>query len=249
MTDWSRLNHAYGTAQDIPSLLDAMSPDPQDAGWDALWSRLCHQGTVYSASYAALPAFADTARQWSATERRAPLYLAGAIVASIDRPDSGEDPYLSHPAAIAELRGLTEEALQDPGLTGDPLNYVQLLGTLLSFEGVEVWGEQIDGLNGEEYELPCPACETENFVVFGEHGYFSTTDDMYMRHTPAKQLPLQPQDPSVMQGLARRLHARMVTDGHPDLALKLTYVFGRAQCADCGMPFSVEEAVVTRWGA
>ncbi|MFE9868675.1 hypothetical protein ACFYPZ_39605 [Streptomyces sp. NPDC005506] len=156
MTDWSRLNHAYGTAQDIPGLLDAMSPDPQDAGWDALWSRLCHQGTVYSASYAALPAFADTARQWSAAERRAPLYLAGAIVASIDRPDSGEDPYLSHPAAIAELRGLTEEALQDPGLTGDPLNYVQLLGTLLSFEGVEVWGEQIDGLNGEGTNCPAP---------------------------------------------------------------------------------------------
>lgn len=146
------------------------------------------------------------------------------------------------------MRGLTEEALQDPGLTGDPLNYVQLLGTLLSFEGVEVWGEQIDGVNGEEYELPCSACETENFVVFGEHGYFSTTDGTYMRHTPAKQLPLRPQDPSGMQGLARRLHVRMVTDGHPYLAHKLTYVFGRAQCADCGVPSRVEEAVVTRWG-
>ena len=51
-----------------------------------------------------------------------------------------------------------------------------------------------------------------------------------------------------MQGLARRLHARMVADGHPDLAHKSTYVFARAQCADCGMPFSVEEAVVIRWG-
>ncbi|MEZ0092524.1 hypothetical protein [Streptacidiphilus sp. EB129] len=246
MTDWSQLNHAYGTAQDIPGLLAAMSPDPQDAGWDALWSRLCHQGPVYSASYAALPALADTARRWSATERRMPLYLAGAIV---DRPDSGEDPYLSHPAEIAELRGLTEEALQDPGMTADTVNYVQLLGTLLSFEAVEAGGEQIDGLNGEEYELPCPVYQTENFVVFGEYGYFSTTDSMYMRHAPAKQLPLHPQDPSAMQGLARRLHTRILADGHPDLAHKLTYVFGAAQCADCGVPFSIEEAVVARWGA
>ncbi|MCY0939563.1 hypothetical protein [Streptomyces sp. H34-S4] len=249
MTDWSQLNHAYGTAQDIPGLLDAMSPDPQDACWNALWSRLCHQGGVCSASYAALPALANAARKWSATERRMPLYLAGAIVASIDRPDEGEDPYLSHPGEIAELRKLTEEALRDPELIADPRSYVQLLGTLLNFEGVEVWGEQIDGLNGEEYELPCPACETENFVVFGEHGYFSTTDDMYMNHTPAKQFPLQPQDPSALQGLPGRLHTRILADGHPDLAHKLTYVFGTALCADCDTPFDVAEAVVARWGA
>ncbi len=151
MTDWSQLDHAYGTAQDIPGLLAAMSPGPEDACWNDLWSALCHQGTVYSASYAALPALAEAARRWSVTERRMPLYLAGAIVASLDRPGSGEDPYLSRSAEIAEMRQLTEEALRDPGLAHDPLNYVQLLGTLLTFEGVEVWGEQLDGLNGEEY--------------------------------------------------------------------------------------------------
>ncbi|MFF1873877.1 hypothetical protein [Kitasatospora herbaricolor] len=249
MTDWSQLNHAYGTAQDIPGLLDAMSPDPEDACWERLWSCLCHQGAVFTASYAALPALAGAARRWSVTERRMPLYLAGAIVASIDRPDDSEHPLLSHPAEITELRRLTEEALQDPGLSGDPLNYVQLLGTQLSFEGVEVWGEQIDGLNGEEYELPCPACETENYVVFGEHGYFSTIDSMYMNHPPAKQFPLHAQDPSAMKGLAGRLHNRILADGHPDLAHKLTYVFGTAQCAECGTPFDVAEAVVARWGA
>ncbi|MFE9852989.1 hypothetical protein ACFYPN_29930 [Streptomyces sp. NPDC005576] len=178
-----------------------------------------------------------------------PLCLAGAIVAAIGRPDSGEDPHLSCSAEIAELRGLTEEALRDPGLTGDPSDYVQLLGALLSFEGVEVWGEHIDGLNDEEYELPCPVCDTENFVVFGEHGYFSTTDSMYMRYADAPRLPLQPQDPLVMRGLAGRLHARMSADGPPGLAHKVTYVFGSARCAGCGVAFSVEEAVAARWGA
>ncbi|MFJ5880085.1 hypothetical protein [Kitasatospora cineracea] len=248
MTNWSQLSHAYGTAQDIPALLDAMSPDPHDDCWNELWSALCHQGAVFSASYAALPVLADAARRWSPVERRQPLYLAGAIVASTDRPDSGEDPYVSRSAEIAVMRELTEEALRDPGLAEDPLNYVQLLGTLLSFEGVEVWGEQIDGLNGEEYELPCPACEAENSIVFGEHGYFSTTDSLYMLHTPAKHFPLQPRDPSALQGLARRLHERILADGHPDLAHKLTYVFGTARCAECDVPFEIAEAVVARWG-
>ncbi|MFJ9692139.1 hypothetical protein [Kitasatospora sp. NPDC101183] len=249
MTDWSQLSHAYGSAQDIPGLLDAMSPDPHDDCWNELWSALCHQGAVFSASYAALPALADAARRWSPSERRQPLYLAGAIVAGIDRPDNGEDPYVSRATEIAEMRRLTEEALRDPGLTQDPLNYVQLLGTLLNFEGVEVWGEQIDGLNVEEYELPCPACEAENSIVFGEHGYFSTTDHLYMLQAPAKRFPLQPRDPAALQGLARRLHGRIHADGHPYLAHKLTYVFGTARCAECEAPFDIAEAVVARWGA
>ncbi|MFF4341783.1 hypothetical protein ACFY00_17840 [Kitasatospora sp. NPDC001540] len=249
MTDWSSLEHAYGTAQDIPGLLDAMSPDPCDPCWNKLWSALCHQGAVFPASYAALPALADAARRWSPAERRQPLYLAGAIVAATDRPDGGEDPHVSRSAEIAAMRELTEEALRDPGLAGDPRDYVSLLGTLLTFEGVEVWGEQIDGLNGEEYELPCPACETENSIVFGEHGYFSTTDHLYVLRTPAKQFPLQPRDPSELRGLAGRLHERLLADGHPDLAHKLTYVFGTARCAECGTPFDVAEAVVARWGA
>ncbi|WP_053670616.1 hypothetical protein [Streptomyces sp. NRRL B-1140] len=62
MTDWSRLRHAYGTAEDVPGLLDGASADPQSSDWDELWSRLCHQGTVYSASYAALPALTRMAR-------------------------------------------------------------------------------------------------------------------------------------------------------------------------------------------
>ncbi|MEU1619568.1 hypothetical protein ABZ479_20005 [Streptomyces sp. NPDC005722] len=248
MTDWSRLHHAYGTAEDIPGLLATVSPDPQHAGWDDVWSRLCHQGTVYSASYAALPTLTRLAREWSAADRRMPLILAGAIVASTDQPYGDEDPRATHASEISELVELTEEALQDPGLAHTPSEYVYLLSALLSFEGVEVWSEQLDGLNDEEYEVPCPACEAENFIVFGEHGYFSTTDSMYMNQTAAKRLPLQPQAPSALEGLAQRLHARAIADGHPDVAHKLTFIFGTAQCADCDAVFSVDEAIVTHWG-
>ncbi|MGW2938088.1 hypothetical protein ACWDA7_41235 [Streptomyces sp. NPDC001156] len=154
---------------------------------------------------------------------------------------------MTYPSEVADLGQLTEEALHDPGLTDDPTTYVYLLGTLLSFEGVEVWGEQLDGLNDEEYEVPCPACSTENFIVFGEHGYFSTTDSMYMKPTAARKMPLQPQAPSALEGLARRLHARALADGQSDVAQRLTYVFGKAQCAECDVDFSVAEAVIARW--
>ena len=57
---WSELQHAYGGASDIPALLRQLSSFPsessyQDEPWFTLWSSLCHQGDVYSASFAAVP--------------------------------------------------------------------------------------------------------------------------------------------------------------------------------------------------
>src|ERR1700722_4715931 len=54
------LQHAYGPADDIPPLLhrlrlDPTPKNPNDEPWFSLWSALCHQGDVYSGSYAAVP--------------------------------------------------------------------------------------------------------------------------------------------------------------------------------------------------
>lgn len=62
--EWGRLSHAYGLAGDVPDLLntlreliDPVGPDAEP--WPNLWSRLCHQGEVYEASYAAVPHIVD----------------------------------------------------------------------------------------------------------------------------------------------------------------------------------------------
>ena len=49
MTDWALLTDAYGPADEIPALLADASTDDSSA-WDELWGRLCHQGTVSTAS-------------------------------------------------------------------------------------------------------------------------------------------------------------------------------------------------------
>lgn len=63
---WAELVHAYGAASDIPALLRRLAESPQQQGpdaepWFTLWSSLCHQGDVYSASYAAIPHVVDVA--------------------------------------------------------------------------------------------------------------------------------------------------------------------------------------------
>jgi hypothetical protein len=56
---WSELDHAYGSAADIPALLKQLDQLPSSEGnnepWFSLWSALAHQGDVYSASFAAVP--------------------------------------------------------------------------------------------------------------------------------------------------------------------------------------------------
>jgi len=56
---WAGLHHAYGSAEDIPTLLRQLTLLPASSGrsepWFSLWSALAHQGDVYSASFAAVP--------------------------------------------------------------------------------------------------------------------------------------------------------------------------------------------------
>ena len=57
---WDDLNHAYGPAVDVPPLLRRLAENPKQLGlrdepWFSLWSSLCHQGDVYTGSYAAIP--------------------------------------------------------------------------------------------------------------------------------------------------------------------------------------------------
>jgi len=56
---WSELQHAYGSAADIPELLARLRALPKSKGeaepWLTLWGALAHQGDVFSASFAAVP--------------------------------------------------------------------------------------------------------------------------------------------------------------------------------------------------
>ena len=60
---WNGLVHAYGVAGDIPPMLEALTAHPEDGPqlepWYGLWSALCHQGDVFSASFAATPWIVD----------------------------------------------------------------------------------------------------------------------------------------------------------------------------------------------
>lgn len=97
--DFTLLQHAYGPAGDIPALLErartAPAPDTyRDEPWFSLWSSLCHQGDVYTASYAAVPELVAIAGARAAEARVAweCLLLAGSIELERALPEGAPPP-------------------------------------------------------------------------------------------------------------------------------------------------------------
>jgi hypothetical protein len=57
---WSELKHAHGDGSDLPEILGRLSDGDAEA-MDDLFGSICHQGTTYTASYAAVPHLAEIA--------------------------------------------------------------------------------------------------------------------------------------------------------------------------------------------
>ena len=241
MTDWSRLKHAYGSADDVPALLDRLVPDPGDDVWEELWSRLCHQLTVYTASFAALPRLAETAGRWAPADRMMILSLCGSIVAGAQQRHRAADMRAAYAAETAELLRLTGETMRVPT---DERTFVYLLQAEMAFENVPVWDETLDRLADGEYELDgCPGCGTGLFVSLGEYGRFVTSGD-YAIEDDVPKGDLSPADPARLDQVARRIHDTAQQHGQPELAAKLLHLFGDAACPDCGAVFSVAGQIV-----
>jgi hypothetical protein len=94
---WAQLSHAYGAADDVPHWLAAIrypggsDHDQHNEGepWHELWSSLCHQGDVYSASFAAVPHIVDVISQHP--ERATWEFFALPVCIEIERRRAGID--------------------------------------------------------------------------------------------------------------------------------------------------------------
>ncbi|MFF2348460.1 hypothetical protein ACFVVL_01645 [Kitasatospora sp. NPDC058115] len=243
MTDWSRLSHAYGPADDIPELLDRIASAPTDELWGDLWSALCHQGSVYPASFAALPWLAGRAGCGDREQEVNALLLAGAIMAGDRQAHGAGDVRTEFAATVATLLAAVNRQLR---AATDPTDYVYLLEAMLGLEGVPGWSEELArGIVDEEYQIACPGCGTDLFVALGERGFFSAAEDYALSGEGVETRPLRPAAPAGLDGIGRRLHELASADGRCEVAGVLTYVFGRAGCPVCEADFVLAEAIAS----
>ncbi|GAA0943658.1 hypothetical protein [Actinocorallia libanotica] len=106
--DWSALDHAYGSADDTPEILNALAAN--DEGWsdamDAYFSAIVHQGTVYAATERTIPFLVEIALSPNLLpERRFELlqcllYIASQNTWTLSEPD-GDNPGALTTRAVA----------------------------------------------------------------------------------------------------------------------------------------------------
>lgn len=93
---WAELTQSYGTAEDVPRLLVALScigrEDQRAEVWFALWRTLYRPGEVYTGSYAAVPHLLEISAGFGIRERAEAVHLITRIEASRREPASPSIP-------------------------------------------------------------------------------------------------------------------------------------------------------------
>lgn len=165
---WEELDHAYGSASDIPALLKALPDAPvrkeyDTEPWFSLWSAICHQCDVYSASFAATPHIIRAASGRRPEDRAEYFLMAGTIESMRHRqvsPAIPADLNDAYELAIASAIPLVIETL---AVEKDEGWFKAMLAALAAFRGFPELSAAVVDL---ERLIACPKCN-EEFVPRG----------------------------------------------------------------------------------
>lgn len=238
MTDWRDLLDVYGSAAEVPALLEeAASVTDWDAPvWRELWGRLCHQGTVTQASYAALPSLARIAEARPNVALDPALFLAADIVASTDGPPEIAEVRDRYAAQIYSLRPVAEHKLD---LAHERADVIYALQTLAVFEDLSIWQRHLEGLVNEEVELECPSCDDHLYLELVQGEFVVTVDpDVATGHgsvRPARPDAIGPPEVRLLE--LCNAHNQDAVENH------LLQLFGDAGCPTCGTRFTIAAAL------
>lgn len=190
---WKTLKHAYGSAESVPALIRAVAAEatprysdhPAQARsnptpWDEVYSSLCHQGSAYSATYAAFPHFVDISARGGTAMRAEVLVLAGTILLRNHPSDAPDDLSADFDKAIAEVRDTSLTTVREATLD-HPSTLAQLLqafGALRFPSSTHVRSlDRLHEVNGEVEIDWCPQCRKYILVQMGEVGPVAIPSD------------------------------------------------------------------------
>jgi hypothetical protein len=166
---WKELSQAYGSAENISALLAqlktaAPKKDYRSEPWFSLWSSLCHQDDVYTASYAAVPHFIGMVSHKPLPQRVDFLLISASIEAQRHTKRAPKIPEDLNAAYLDALRTGDSLALECLSQNWSEPGYRVLFGALAIFRGEIPLGNMLLNFDGD---CQCPNCE----AIFPPLGY------------------------------------------------------------------------------
>ena len=253
---WQSLSHAYGDATDVPKMLSALqhtSAREPKAAWDEIWSSLCHQGTVYTATYAAVPHLVELASRATASDptRADCLVFVGAVAMSTDAAPIPDDLRADYASALTRAEPLVLAALEAQPTRAETVVY--LLQTLSALHGCTRTADLLEGFVDGEFIICCPAeaCGAEIYVSIADGTMYATTEDPATEGVGVRtEISPRPRVPGVEAGpWSDDAVLPLLTDlasraGHSDLAATLALWDGTILCLKCREPFVLRSALL-----
>ncbi|MEU1414348.1 HEAT repeat domain-containing protein [Streptomyces sp. NPDC005731] len=123
--DWASMEHAYGSAEDVPMLLRGLVsrlPDERERALDGMYGAVHHQGDVYDSTLACIPFLFDVMGRTGLPDRGSVVELLASIGGTdlededfpddtdADRPDNYAMARAAVRAGAETFFGLTEDA-------------------------------------------------------------------------------------------------------------------------------------------
>ena len=243
MVVWSELKDAYGPADEIPQLLEELTPDPHADVWTELWGRLCRHGTVYSSSFAALPVIAEAALRWAPRERLMALSLCGHIMSARKGAEYGAVTRDEWSPAVSQLKSLAEESLRAGGWSR--LNYSYLLGAWLAFHDEDFWSWCFEGVADREIYLACRSCRRDLAATLGDEAHVAIAGDDG-RNPESARNAIIPARADKLQGIESRILEWARFGDQAEIENALLHLCGTTTCPACDAKFAIVPALQAR---
>jgi uncharacterized protein YbaR (Trm112 family) len=249
---WRSLKHAYGSAESIPRLIQQLRANPTGDLWSELWLCICHQYSVYTATYAAVPHILSIARSLPIGRRFEPLHLLGTITAYHEETALLDDYRADYLAMTSEAPDLCLDEIAARPKSRESVIY--LLSSLAGLSGYTGLARSFGGFACDEFSIQCPVCETFLYIWPSNEGYRVYAEDPVTQPQAAYQTVINKNGPPVSWEIASTdvneknssawLASLAHSAGYPDLALLIHQLGGHSACPSCQTQFAVYDEII-----
>lgn len=208
------------------------------AVWDEICGALCHQGTVYTATYAAVPHIVELANEVPIA-RQVPYWsFVAAVTTSTDAAWLSDDLRAAFDEALERAAAAVDRALQAGPATETDALY--LLQAAAATRGWTVWARILYGLIDGEVCPRCPACGWELSVLVGVDELTVAQQDAV---SPRRTVEPRPAS-ALREGRLDDLASLAVRAGFDSIAARLRLLGGVVACPSCGCSFRLADELI-----